>query len=302
MAKIVRTPSGAFFEDTGSGYTAVSDPRTIQALRSGQMEFSNVDSTSGLKFAGSSPETTPPRTLNFEAGDNSASMPDVQTNQPTGNPLEIFNSNIQGLLKLYQNAPTSEQEYKNLYKSQQEQASQGFMPMDESLIGASPSELQGVRNSGIAMYEPEQNAIKAKIQADQDRIDRFLNLVEVAKDFGVEYAKAMPMDDATAKSMLSLLGSGKEFDGEMVKSLLSSPYAKNNPEAVNEALLAYDANKNKPTKTGATTTTITNFATNPLIDTAFNYALTGISSGPAQENIIRRYNAARTDTERKQIV
>jgi hypothetical protein len=95
------------------------------------------------------------------------------------------------------------------------------------------------------MYEPEENAIKAKIKADEDRANRFIELVKVAKDFGIEYSKAMPMDDTTAKSMLSLLGSGKEFDGEMVKSLLSSPYAKNNPDEVNNRLLEYSANKNK---------------------------------------------------------
>lgn len=66
-----------------------------------------------------------------------------------------------------------------------------------------------------------------------------MELSKIAADFGIEYAKQMPMDDMTAQATLSLLSAGKELDSSAIKALMGSTYAKNNPEKVNEALLGY---------------------------------------------------------------
>jgi hypothetical protein len=82
------------------------------------------------------------------------------------------------------------------------------MPLDPNLIGAAPGDIQQTRNSGIAMYEPEENAIKARIQADKDRTDQFTQLVETAAKFGDSYAKSLPLDPNTAQAYLMQLANG----------------------------------------------------------------------------------------------
>jgi hypothetical protein len=114
------------------------------------------------------------------------------------------------------------------------------------------------------MYEPEENAIKAKIKADEDRANRFIELVKVAKDFGETFQKSLPMDDATAQSMTAMISAGEKFDEDVISKWSNSNYIKLNPGKLSSALQSYAASKTKSTGTGTGGLTLNQLMDNSL--------------------------------------
>ena len=242
--KLYKTDTGVFYQIDNGKQVPISDPAQLRDLYSG-----NSGSQYETRAMTSSPaiDSTTARTIP-ELGASNAGLGQSQDPQSS---LALFNSQVQNLMQRFQNAPTSEEAYKALYKSEQQAASQGFMPLDPSLIGAAPGDIQGTRNAGIAMFEPEQVAAKAKISADRDRASQFVELAKVAKEFGESFAKTLPMDDATAESLTAMIGSGEKFDEDILTKWSNSNYLKLNPGARTKALQGFAASKAKATVGGS---------------------------------------------------
>lgn len=240
MAKLWKTPQGVFYQEDNGRQIPISDPAMLRDLYSGRSgnQFDVKEMTASQAPNSINARSFPDLTgASATAGINAPATPQDK--------YAIFNDSVQNLIQQFQNAPTSEEAYKALYKTQQQAASQGFMPLDPSLIGAAPSDIKATRNAGISMYEPEENAIKAKIKSDEERSNRFIELVKVAKDFGESFQKSLPMDDATAQSITTLLSAGKEFNEDVITKWANSNLVKNNPSIMTNALQSYASSKSK---------------------------------------------------------
>ena len=243
MAKLYKTDTGIFYQIDNGKQVPISDPAQLRDLYSG-----NSGSQYETRAMTSSPaiDSTTARTIP-ELGTSNAGLGQVQDPQSS---LALFNSQVQNLMQRFQNAPTSEEAYKALYKSQQQAASQGFMPLDPSLIGAAPGDIEGTRNAGIAMFEPEQIAMKAKIKADQDRVTQFTELVKVAKDFGDTFQKNLPMDNATAESTTAMISAGEKLNPDVITKWSNSDYVKNTPGLLQKTLTEYKKSNEKASGAG----------------------------------------------------
>jgi len=72
--RFLRIGPGSFFRQDSSGQlTAITEPTTLQGLKTGQLPFNAVESTRGLKFSNNSQSNTPP--TNTPAPDQSGTAP-----------------------------------------------------------------------------------------------------------------------------------------------------------------------------------------------------------------------------------
>ena len=235
MSKLYKTPEGTFYQESNGKQIPITDPTKLRSLYTGN--------------------TNEPYTEKSMVGDRSLDIEDIKQQGEDSQPmskqeqLASFNSQIQDMLKRAQNAPSNEDTYNELLKTQQQQASQAFMPMKKSLIGASPEDLASVRKTNTSMYEPRANAIKAKIKADEDSTNRFTKLMEVAVDMGESFAKSLPLDTTTAKSYLDRMAAGVMPSEDVWAKIMANKDLQ--PEDITKAIEGYS--KAKETSTIETT-------------------------------------------------
>lgn len=170
--KFIRTPEGAFFQESDTGSTVVSDPRTLASLSKGSLPY---ETRSLFKDISEPTQTDPTLTKDAQIDDNS--------------PLTKFNLALMEMLKEAQKGGPSEQDYAHQRAIERAKIQKSSEMTPEELRVLSPAQQKAVREGNVSALEPEADAIAAKIKSQDQRLTRFENLLSTAKDFGEEFSK-----------------------------------------------------------------------------------------------------------------
>lgn len=166
MAKIIRTPTGGFFEETAQGRTAISDPRTLQSLFQGTQSYEQVGT---LNPDVPTPEKYMPSTKPMESNVPSRTNPIPQpVEQPTGSPIEKFNLALIDLLKRAQTGQKTLATDTTAVQRQILQEAQ--QPTTGDLANLTPEQKLAALRSREESYAPSTRAMDVRVKQFEDII------------------------------------------------------------------------------------------------------------------------------------
>jgi hypothetical protein len=225
MATIVRK-GGAYFTKGQDGLTAISDPVQLRDITTGKVPYTDESFNSTDVYSPVAGKTPVPMT------------PAPADSTDTSTPYDKFNMSLMDMLKTAQTQSNDLSANKNLAQLQSGQAGAITGDVGSQFSGASPSQINSILSSRAGAYDPAINETAAVIQAKNQKINAFNDLVTQARGLGEDFAKNLVPDEATLQNYRDLI----EADPNQMSTILS---AAGNDKTRQKILSAVDFSKLK---------------------------------------------------------
>jgi hypothetical protein len=161
MAKIIRTPEGAFFEETAQGRNVISDPRTLQSLFKGAQSYEQVGQLAPNVATPSTSTSSVPITP-------SPIEEEIPTYKQAESPIERFNL---ALIELLKKAQTGQKTLATDTTAVQRQVLQeAQQPTTGDLANLTPEQKVAALRSREESYAPSTRAMDVRAKQFEDVI------------------------------------------------------------------------------------------------------------------------------------
>lgn len=190
MAKLIRTQSGAFFQETPQGLAAINDPRTLAALYQGQIPYENLATTEGQTFSSG---VASPNLISQPTGmvsDTSGATETASAGQDTTNPITKFNLAILDMLKKAQSGQLVAQQNKDELQRSAYQSGMEQFTGTEAIM--TPEAKMATLDRNVQMYKPSVEAANMKIKQFGDIMDL------MKKTYGEDMSAMLPATEEDA--------------------------------------------------------------------------------------------------------